>query len=119
TRAAAPVLHVMEMASRVAAVVTVVAHHKEMVSGNNDVEGDGRRLQLCTARPGGEVGGLVQRLAVDGEAARRVAAGHAIPFDPDHTLDQVLGARVREHTDELKALTDWASLARGGAGEPA
>src|SRR6185295_5126384 len=66
-----------------------------------------------------EIGGLVEGLAVDDEAACSVATSHAISFDADHTFDQVLGACVGEYANELEGLADRASLTRDGIGEPA
>src|SRR5690606_10276338 len=79
--------------ARVAGVRPVVSHHPEAPLRDDDVE-------LVLARPVGDtrtVGVkviLIQWLAVHDQAAQLVAADHAVPADPDHTLDEVLLAGV-------------------------
>ena len=43
-------LHVIEVAPRVAAVITVVPHHEQMVFRNNNIELNGRWLGGCAVR---------------------------------------------------------------------
>ena len=112
-----PRLHVIEVAPRVAAVVAVVAHHKEVGLRDDHIELNGRWLSRRAVRPGGQVGGLIERLAVDRHTMGRIAADHAIPRQADHPLDQVLGACVGQHADKLQRFADRTALTRGGTGE--
>ena len=49
-------------------MITVVPHHKEVATRNDDIELDGRWLHLHTILPGTQVVAFLQGLAVDGEA---------------------------------------------------
>jgi hypothetical protein len=100
-------------------VFSVVPHHKDVAAGHDHIERDGRRLGLRAVRTDCQIGGFVQRLAVDSEAIIVVATEDVISRQSDNPLDQMLGAGVGQYADKLKRLADWAALAGGTAREPA
>jgi hypothetical protein len=77
-----------QVQARVGGVQPVVPHDPQPPRRHDDVEGILRRL-----RPGGYVGRLVQRDAVDGDLAAGSAALHVVPGQPDDALDVVDLAR--------------------------
>src|SRR4051812_7883221 len=107
------------MATRVAAVIAIVPHHKHMIMWHDDLELDGGRLGAPAVQRAGQIGRLVQRLAVDTQASGSVTADHPISGHPNHPLDQVLGGSIGEHANKLESLTDWAALAWVRTGQPA
>src|SRR5829696_4127189 len=112
-------LHVIEVAPRVAAVITVVPHHEQMVFRDDYIELDGQWLGGCAVRSDDQVGGLIERLAVDRHTTGIIAARHTIPRQTDHPLDQMLSAGVGQPTDKLQGSSDRTTLRHGWAGEPA
>ena len=112
-------LHIIEVAPRVAAVRTVVAEHEEVAGGDDDVELDRRRLGRYAVGSGVQVGRLVQRLAVHRDPTLGVAADQMVAGKADDPLDQMLGAGVGQHADELEDLADRPAFLALGAGEPA
>ena len=110
---------VVEVAPRVAALGAVVAEHEDGAVRHHDVELDLRRIGRYPVGSGVQIGRLVQRLSVHGDPTLGVTADDMVTGQPDGPLDQVLGAGVGQHADELQGLADRPALLRRRAGQPA
>ena len=114
-----PRLHVIQVASRVAAVLTIVAHHEQPVSRHDYVEPDSRRLRWPAVCRDGEISRFVDWLVIDAHSTLIIATHHVVARQADGPLDQMLGTGVGKHADELEGLADGTAALRVGPRQPA
>jgi hypothetical protein len=113
-----PAMQVIEVTPRVAAVYPVVPHHEEMAAMDDNVELDGRWLDLYAAGPHRQIGRFIESLAINGQPLGLIATDDVISREADNPLDQVLVADIGQYANELKHLADRAAFAGGAANEP-
>ena len=82
----------------------MITHHEEPVGGDHDVEGHGDRRHLDAALAV-EVRRLVEHRSVDLDSAV-FSASHMVTRHSDDPLDEVLGAGIGQHADELEGDLD-------------
>ena len=111
-------MHVIEVTPRVATLYAVVPHHEEVAARHDNIELDGRRLNLSTVGPNHQIGSFIQGLAIDGEPIGFVATDDVIARQADSPLDQVLGAGIGQDANKLKHLADRPAFAGSAADEP-